>query len=148
MRAHPARHVLSTLVVVFLAALLGCAGRSQPTERPLPRNSYFISAERIAASGATTAWEALRQMVPIVHFRESRGRPARISRRGTASIYLDDQLRVIVDNIRVYDIKLLELMPAEDILTIEVLSGLDATTYYGASSTSGVIIIQTKTGSP
>ena len=50
---------------------------------------------------------------------------------------------MIVDNVRVYDIALLELMPAGDILTIEVLSALDATTYYGASSTSGAIIIQT-----
>ena len=35
-----------------------------------------------------------------------------------------------------------------DILTIEVLSGLDATTQYGGGSTTGVIVISTKNGRP
>ena len=52
----------------------------------------------------------------------------------------------MVDNVRVTDIRVLEQVAASDILTIEVLSGLDATTYYGGTSTSGVILIKTKTG--
>ena len=100
----------------------------------------------IAASGAKTAWDALRFTVPNVRLRESRGKPTRIERRGRASIYLDDQVRVLVDNVRVTDVRSLEQMAAAEILTIEVLSGLDATTYYGGTSTSGVIVIKTKTG--
>jgi hypothetical protein len=52
----------------------------------------------------------------------------------------------MIDNVRVYDVRVLEQMAASDILTIEVLSGLDATTYYGGTSTSGMIVIKTKTG--
>ena len=53
----------------------------------------------------------------------------------------------MVDNVRVYDVQLLDQIPASDIVTIEVLSGLDATTRYGGASTAGLIIIRTKTGS-
>ena len=105
-----------------------------------------ITADDIAASGAKTAWDAVRLTVPNVQLRENRGRPTRIQRRGRASLYLDDQVRVMVDNVRVTDIRVLEQVAASDILTIEVLSGLDATTYYGGTSTSGVILIKTKTG--
>src|SRR5207245_2698031 len=82
-----------------------------------------------------------------VRLRESRGRPARMTRRGPASIYLDDQVRLMVDNVRVYDLQVLDQMPASDILTIEVLDGLEATTRYGGTSTAGLVIIHTKTGS-
>src|SRR2546427_1352066 len=58
---------------------------------PASPNSYFITEDKIAQSGARTAWDALRLTVPIVQFRERRGRPAEISRRGRASIYLDDR---------------------------------------------------------
>src|SRR2546427_7379193 len=67
---------------------------------PASPNSYFITEDKIAQSGARTAWDALRLTVPIVQFRERRGRPAEISRRGRASIYLDDQTRLVIDNVR------------------------------------------------
>ena len=129
-------------------AYVGCAGAGPGNvAAPPPRPGSLITQEAIAASGAKTAWDALKRTVPYVHLRESRGRPARITRRGPASIYLDDQVRLMVDNVRVYDVQLLDQIPASDILTIEVLSGLDATTRYGGASTAGLIIIHTRTGS-
>ena len=107
--------------------------------------SKLITADEIVASGARTAWDALRHTVPNLQFRESRGQPARVSRRGRASLYLDDQVRVVLDDVRIWDIRTLDAIPASDILTIEVLTGLDATTYYGGTSTSGVIVITTRT---
>ena len=98
-------------------------------------------------SGARTAWDAVRLTVPNVQLRESRGQAARIQRRGRASIYLDDQVRVILDHVRLEDVQVLQQIAAADILTIQVLNGMDATTYYGAASTSGVIIITTNRGS-
>ena len=127
-------------------AAAGGGARTGAAQSNAPSAGRVITAEAIAASGAKTAWEALRLTVPNVQLRESRGKPARITRRGKASIYLDDQTRVIIDNVRLSDIRTLEQMAASDILTIEVLSGLDATTYYGGTSTSGVIVIKTKTG--
>jgi outer membrane cobalamin receptor len=131
---------------LLASPVLGCGPAAQRSGAAVSPNSYFITADKIAQSGARTAWDALRLTVPNVQFRESRGRPAKITRRGRASIYLDDQTRLIIDNVRVYDIRVLEQMAASDISTIEVLSGLDATTYYGGTSTSGMIVIRTKTG--
>ncbi|PYP41998.1 MAG: hypothetical protein DMD42_12765 [Gemmatimonadetes bacterium] len=130
-----------------LVSAAGCGGaRSGIEQSNAPSGGKIITADVIAASGAKTAWDALRFTVPNVRLRESRGKPTRIERRGRASIYLDDQVRVLVDNVRVTDVRSLEQMAAAEILTIEVLSGLDATTYYGGTSTSGVIVIKTKTG--
>ncbi|OLB15254.1 MAG: hypothetical protein AUH12_08860 [Gemmatimonadetes bacterium 13_2_20CM_69_8] len=125
-----------------------CAGAtSGGAYAPPPTPGSLITQETIAASGAKTAWDALKRTVPYVRLRESRGRPARMTRRGPASIYLDDQVRLMVDNVRVYDLQVLDQMPASDILTIEVLDGLEATTRYGGTSTAGLVIIHTKTGS-
>lgn len=138
--------VLPALLVSVLTSVLGCSGTPREARPPAPRSSFLVSAQMIQESGAATAWEALRLTVPVLQFKERRGLPVRISRRGRSSILLDDQPRVIVDFVHVYDLRLLDMMPAMDIATIEVLSGLEATTYYGGSSSSGVIVIRTKTG--
>ncbi len=136
-----------SLAWIGLVSTAGCGGaRAGIEDTNAPSGGRVITAEDIAASGAKTAWDAVRLTVPNVQLRENRGRPTRIQRRGRASIYLDDQVRVMVDNVRVTDIRVLEQVAASDIRTIEVLSGLDATTYYGGTSTSGVILIKTKTG--
>jgi outer membrane cobalamin receptor len=133
-------------VVIVPLLLLACGGR-QPSEAPSPQSGTVITRERIAASGAKTAWDALRLTVPNLQLRESRGKAVRIQRRGRASLYLDDQVRVILDHVRLEDVQVLQQIAAADILTIQVLNGMDATTYYGGTSTSGVIIITTIRGS-
>jgi outer membrane receptor protein involved in Fe transport len=45
----------------------------------------------------------------------------------------------------VEDFTVLGEMPAADLLDIEILSGIDATTYYGTNATKGVIRLRTKT---
>src|SRR5437867_5399187 len=94
--------------------ILGCGPATRASGAPASPNSYFITADKIAQSGARTAWDALRLTVPIVQFRERRGRPAEINRRGRASIYLDDQTRLVIDNVRVYDLRVLEQMAAAE----------------------------------
>ena len=142
------RFVHRTLSLVGPLASAACGGRmSGGAVAPIPNSSSLVTQETIAASGAKTAWDALKRTVPYVRLRESKGRPARLTRRGPASIYLDDQVRLMVDNVRVYDLQVLDQMPASDILTIEVLDGLEATTRYGGTSTAGLVIIHTKTGS-
>jgi len=132
-----------------LLAATGCGGaRSGIEQSNAPPAGKVVMADAIAKSGAKTAWDALRLTVPNVQLREVRGQPARIQRRGRASLYQEDQVRVILDHVPVDDLQVLKQVAATDILTIEVLTGLDATTLYGAASTSGVIVIKTTTGSP
>jgi len=135
-----------TLLVCVATA--GGGARTGVAQANAPSAGRVITAEAIARSGAKTAWDALRLTVPNVQLREVRGQPARIQRRGRASIYQDDQVRVVLDHVHIDDLEVLRQVAASDILTIEILNGLDATTHYGASSTSGVIVITTTSGRP
>jgi hypothetical protein len=138
-----------SLVWLGLVSTAGCGGaRAGIDDTNAPSGGRVITADAIAKSGAKTAWDALRLTVPNVQLREVRGQPARIQRRGRASIYQDDQVRVIVDHVPIDDLQVLKQVAATDILTIEILTGLDATTHYGATSTSGAIVITTTSRRP
>src|SRR6266480_1621296 len=143
----PSRFLRGGALLVCVAAAGGGA-RAGAAQSNAPSVGRVITAEAIAKSGAKTAWDALRLTVPNVQLREVRGQPARIQRRGRASLYQEDQVRVILDHL-LQDLKIVDRqVVASDILTIEVLTGLDATTRYGAGSTTGVIVISTNTGRP
>ena len=135
----------------FLLALvaLSCSravGRTTPT----PPTGYLVTAEAIQKSGAKTVWEALQLTVPVVSFRGTTQGGSRdqlrIKRRGPTSLYLNDDPRVFIDQVRIVDISVLDQMPATDVVSIRVLTGVDATTYYGTSAVNGVILISTRSG--
>src|SRR5437762_2847786 len=65
-------------------------------------------------------------------------------RRGRSSITLQDQPMIVMDGVELNDFTPLAVVPASDIEQIEVLTGIDATTYYGTGATKGVIRITTK----
>lgn len=133
-----------TLAAAFLLAA-ACGGA--PAERrsaPGPAPHEIIHAEAIALSGAKSAWDAVRLTVRSVAVRETRGgRPAPVLHRGQSSIYLADQVQIFVDRLRIYELQTLDDMPASDVVRIEVLSGIDATTLYGTNAADGVILIFT-----
>ena len=139
------------LAASFLVPLvaLSCS-RAVGRTTPIPPTGYRVTAEAIQKSGAKTVWEALQLTVPVVSFRgTTRGGSRdqlRIKRRGPTSIYLNDDPRVFIDHVRLVDISVLDQMPATDVMNIVVLTGLDATTYYGTSAVNGVILIFTRTG--
>jgi outer membrane receptor protein involved in Fe transport len=143
----PSRFLPGCAWLVWVALAHGGA-RAGLAQSHAPSAGRVITAEAIAKSGAKTAWDAVRFTVPNVQLREVRGEPARIQRRGRASLYQDDQVRVILDHVPIDDLQVLKQIAAADILTIEILTGLDATTQYGAASTSGAIVITTTSGRP
>jgi len=124
------------LVWIGLVSTAGCGGaRAGIEDTNAPSGARLITADAIAKSGAKTAWDAVRLTVPNVQLREVRGEPARIQRRGRASLYQDDQVRVILDHVPIEDLQVLKQVAAVDILTIEI-------------STSGAIVITTTSGRP
>ena len=142
----------SLLPIAVALSLSACARHTtvstahQHVDNPGRR---VVSAETIERTGARTAWEALQRTVPFFLFKDgNNGSAGRIEHRGRSSIMLRDQPMIIMDGVELNDFATLSVMPASDIEQIEVLSGIDATTYYGTGATKGVIRITTKgTGS-
>ena len=140
-----------SLVSSFAALLVssGCHRIPQQDAESLRASDgrRVISADAIERSGARTAWEALQRTVPFFTFNDNnRGGTSRIEHRGRSSIVLRDQPIILIDGVELNDFGSLISMPASDIAEIEVLSGIDATTYYGTGASKGVIRIRTHAG--
>ena len=132
------------IVAVLLVTACGIRPRSA---LPDAHTGTVITAEEIAASEATTMWEALQRTVRYASFGESStGNPVRVHRRGFSSISLVEDTPIYIDQVQVRDLGLLEALSAKDIERIQVLTGVHATTYYGTNSGDGVILIRTRTG--
>jgi outer membrane cobalamin receptor len=132
------------------SVLLLCAAACAP---PLPQGGLdpnapkgeVVTAEAIAATHASTVWDALRLTVRnVTYSTDSRGRPGAIRARGRSSVRLDDSVQVYVDGVLVADLSILGQMPASTVERIEVLSGIEATTYFGTNAGDGVINIITR----
>lgn len=142
------RYPAASPVVIVAAALslTACAGRQYHRADARP-GVQVITAEQIARSGASTAWEVLKREAPTLTLRDTRGgRPTSAGRRGRSSIVLQDAPLVVLDGVRLTDFRALDGIPAVTILTISVYTGIEGTTYYGTNAGSGVIVIQTKDG--
>jgi len=134
-------------VAAVLAAAACSPANQQDTTRPSPATGQYVTAEQIRASGASSAWDALKFTVRTHRFTEYRGVPTRIqSDRGQGSIVLREDPLVFLDGARLTDIWVLRMIPANNLYSIQVLTGPDATTYYGTSAVAGVILIETTLG--
>jgi len=134
------------LVAAAVSWTLGCshatANRTHTASNP---NGLVITAAQIERSGSKNAWEVLKHDAPMLTLEEDRnGNPARIHWHGRSSIYLEDAPVVVLDGVRASDWKVLSQVPAGQIETIHILSGIEGTTFYGTNAESGVIEIQTK----
>jgi outer membrane cobalamin receptor len=135
-------------VVVALVWALGCSRATSNRSNAGPNTGgKVITAEQIERSGSKNAWEVLKHEAPMLTLEEDRnGNPARIHWHGRSSIYLEDAPIVILDGVRAADWKVLSQVPAGQIETINIISGIEGTTSYGTNAESGVIEIHTKTG--
>jgi outer membrane cobalamin receptor len=137
------------IYVSLAAALLSaCAHNTQKEKEAVvdpASGERVITSEEIAASGARTAWDVLRHYAGHLTTDRRDGSPGRLQRRGRSSIYLNDGPVVFVDGVRVPDARNLQYVPAQDIESIRIISGIEGTTHYGTNAGNGVIIIATKT---
>jgi outer membrane cobalamin receptor len=135
-------------VVVSLVWALGCSHATSRHSSPGPNTGgKVITAAQIERSGSKNAWEVLKHEAPMLTLEEDRnGNPVRIHWHGRSSIYLEDAPVVVLDGVRSADWKVLSQIPAGQIQTINIMSGIEGTTYYGTNAASGVIEIHTKRG--
>ncbi len=130
--------------LVLLLLLAGCHPHAIPAA-PSGSDHILITQEQIERSGALTAWEALKRLAPQFTFRENRnGQPSALERRGRSSILLNDAPLVFMDGAELSDFHSLNQIPASTLLSIEILNGIEGTSYYGSNAVSGVILFKTK----
>ncbi len=107
----------------------------------------LITEGMIAKSGGQTAWEVLRREMPQMSYGENRnGQATGMERRGRSSILLRDPPMLFIDGVRIQEMTTLQQLPASTLLSIEVLTGSEGTTYYGTDAVGGVILVRTKRG--
>jgi len=135
-------------VVVLLVWALSCTHATSNHSRTGPSTGgKLITAAQIERSGSKNAWEVLKHEAPMLTLEEDRnGNPVRIHWHGRSSIYLEDVPVVVLDGVRSADWKVLSQIPAGQIQTINIMSGIEGTTFYGTNAASGVIEIHTKRG--
>ncbi len=141
-------HRLLILAYFPIALIVACKTfHPAPVSQQSDADRVVITEAMIARSGGQTAWEVLRREAPQLTFRENRnGQATSMSRRGRSSILLNDTPMLLVDGVRSPDLKTLQQIPATTLLSIEVLTGLEGTTYYGTDAVGGVILVHTKIG--
>jgi outer membrane cobalamin receptor len=107
----------------------------------------LITEAMIARSGGQTAWEVLRREVPQMSYAENRnGQATGVEHRGRSSLMLKDHPMLFIDGVRIQEFATLQQLPASTVLSIEVLTGSEGTTYYGTDAVGGVIVVRTKRG--
>jgi outer membrane cobalamin receptor len=140
----------SRLPLFYGLAFLGACAHMHGTRDTVPSSGdrILITQEQIARSGASNAWEALKRNAPQLTYREGRnGQPTVLERRGRSSLLLSDAPLLFVDGVQLPDFRNLQSIPAAQLASIEILDGVDGTTYYGTGAEGGVILIRTKNGS-
>lgn len=142
---------LRRLIALASLTLAGCApattSMSQRSVGParipsLTPTSRVLDAERIRRSGARTAWDAVRLLVPSYRFQSNRGPSLR---GGSAEVPpFDSPVRLEIDGHRIRDLSALQAIPVDELVAIHVLSATEAATYFGADGGDGAIVVRTR----
>jgi len=132
--------------IVGFASLSGCAAPNLQPDTVGDRVDV-ISAEEIARSPSTNAWDLLRRRARQYDFSEDQyGRPREIRThrgRSTISIASADSPLILIDGARVLDVGFLRDLSTGAIQSVELLSGIRGTVSQGTNAVAGVIYIHT-----
>ena len=135
-----------TLLSCSLVACVVASGCGQPL-RGIHRydapGEQLILAEDIAASGATSAWDVVREMTHMSTTTTANGDPARMWRRGRGSIYGSETPIVVVDGVESLDIQILSQIRADRIAWIRILTATASAARFGTDGGGGAVIVQT-----
>ena len=142
------RRVLYVSTIVGCAAsLVACANTPRRSPEVASSQSLTFSADDIAKSGFTNAWDFLRARARRYDFYQDRyGRPRGIkTRRGRSTINIadSDSPVIVIDGARITDYTSLRDLPCDAISGIEILSGITGTVAQGTNAAAGVILIHT-----
>jgi hypothetical protein len=139
--------IAASSLALSAIALGGCAYFRSSSPQPERPSAQFITAEEIARSGASNAWDLLRIRARAYEFTEDRyGRPRFIrTRRGrsTLSVAGADMPMIVIDGARLIDLVSLRDIATGAIESVELLNGIAGTATQGTNASAGVIYIHT-----
>ena len=142
-----------TLVIAVVGICSACHGANTSLQpRRMGDGSRWITPDIIARATSTNAWDLLRECGAGYNIDETAdGRAVRMgTRRGRSSLFLKegDMLLLVVDGVRMSDARYLRELPTSTVLSIQLLNGIDGTTYFGLNAGAGVILVTTKIHEP
>lgn len=137
------RTLSSSALVTCVVLGAGCGQPLRNVHRYDAPGEQLILAEDIAASGATTAWEVVRDMTHMSTSTAANGEPSRMWRRGRGSIYGSERPIVVVDGVESLDIQILAQIRADRIVWIRVLTATASAARFGTAGGGGAVIVQT-----
>ncbi len=136
--------VLVRFVVTSCALILtGCAANPHASNSPR-RSPRFITREDIERTGAADAFEALRRAGTFLAIHEQKSGDIRASERGNSSILLGSQILLVVDDMMLLNLNSLKDIRADAVESMAVLSGAEATPFYGTGAANGVLVVKTR----
>ncbi len=135
-----------TAALLSVVAMTACGLHLQPMSEAIPKDEIVITEAEITRLRAVTAWEAVVRRVPgLIYDLDRNGEPTRVWRHGRGSL-LNETPLLIVDGVRVADIRALAEMPVSEVEVIRVRTGLESSAEYGTNSAGGVILVETHRG--
>jgi len=141
------RRYNSLILLLSAASLNGCVSPSRAPRELASASTETFTAEQIARSGFTNAWDFLRARARRYDFYEDRyGRPRGIkTRRGRSTINMagSDMPMILIDGARLSDFTALRDLQVDAISSIDLLSGITGTAAEGTNAAAGVIYIHT-----
>lgn len=121
----------ATLLGILMASACGSSGQNAQSDY----NASLISEDEIVASGAQTAYDAIKKLRS--NFLVSRGAT-------TLNNTSTDEPTVYVDDQRFGLVQTLKQIPANQVAEIRLFRAWEATTKYGTGNMGGVIAVFTK----
>ena len=125
---------LRNIHVVTFLSMMACATAGAPSSG-IHRDSNVLTADEIAMSHESTAYDAVARLRPL--FLKTRG-------RSTINGTQNDYATVFVDGQRYGDLNTLHSLVAAQVLEIRYLGSGDAVGKYGMQYGSGVIDVRTR----
>ena len=136
-----------TLSAAFAVSLVlsvsGCAAKTARAPDAVPTGGRLITREEIQKLNVQTLWDVLRRTGGLHAEEDRHGRPADLLHRGRGSLSLEDFPLVFLNGARIDDLYIFQDIRADNVNSIRILSGPEATIRYGTNSHSGVILITT-----
>ena len=131
-----------TLAACASAPASGSSAYATSSRPAQSASTRTFNAEAIRRSGAITAWDAIRTLVPPHRLYSSLDASLRSLTPGRNG--RSDGVRFILDGQPLLDPEPLRSVPASDVLSVRVLSGSEAALLLAGGNASGAVVVETR----